>query len=150
MLGARLFSVKKLQKPVLLGGGCVLAGAVMYIWACYTMAKYSSDAKYYLYFSGYNQVFVLLVVAGIILISTALRFSTWTHKMLKITGRNTMGILFFHRIWGEVFLKLFNQYGISIRDSGVRAGFLGATLIFICSLLCTIILKKTKVGRLLL
>ncbi len=151
VLGTKLFSVVKTPKTrILLGGGSVWLGGIVYIWACYTMAKYTSDAKHYLYFGGYNQVFVLLVVVGIILLSELLQFPKWTHRILNIAGRNTLGVLFFHRIWGEIFLKFFNQYGISIRDSGVWAGLLGATLVFTCSLLCTVLLKKTKVGKVLL
>jgi len=114
------------------------------------MAEYVGDPKYYIYFGGYNQVFVLLVVMGIILLSDLLHFPRWMHTLLKVTGGSTLGILFFHRIWGEIFLKLFNMYGISIRDSGVKAGLLGATLVFFCSLLCTVLLKRTRAGRLLL
>lgn len=124
--------------------------SALYIWVCRIMSLYTGNRHYYLYLGGYNQFILFFLVLALYVLTTKITIPVKVRKVLGVTGSNTLGILFFHRIYGEIFTKFFDNFGIDIAANGVVWGLGGVTLIYLCSLITTILLKKCKLGKILL
>lgn len=142
IIGCWLLKTKFSKKHRILSGLSIVVISVGYVWLCHTMSMYTGNDRYYVFFNGYNQVYMLILTIAIFILSDLLYIPGKMQKLLEITGGNTLGVLFLHRIWGEIFLKIFSNYGIDIRLGGVRYGILGAMLTWLFSLLSVLAMKR--------
>ena len=145
ILGCWLIKTKFSKKHMMVASFLVVFISCGYVWLCHTMSYYTGKERYYVFFNGYNQIFMLILVMAIFVLSSGIHIPLKMQKILEITGGNTLGVLFFHRIWGEIFLKTFSNYGIDIRLGGVRYGIMGAMLTWFFSLVSALLMKRVKV-----
>lgn len=150
MLGAKMVKRQYNRKSVI-GALLVLIGcSVFYVWMCNSMAIYTGDKAYMVYFWGYNQIYMLLIVSSIFVLSSKLIpiiHCRFVEHVLSITGSCTLGVLFFHRFYGEIIRNAFLKYGVDTRTTSLFWGVGSAGMVFLCSLLSTMLLKKLRIGK---
>ena len=150
ILGAILIKRKFTAKEIIGAIFMLLCSSVFYVWMCYRMAFFTGDITYMVYFWGYNQIYMLLIVISIFVLSSKLNyinFSPVFEKLITATGSCTLGVLFFHRFYGEIIRNLFLKHNIDTRTTSLPYGIIAGLSVFLCSFLSTWLLRKTRFGK---
>lgn len=126
----------------------MILATVFYIETCKFTSYDLQDPYYMMETWGYNQPFMLIIVAG--LFGFVMRYVKVPHfleKIISVAGSNTLGILFFHRFVGEFVRKIYAAYGIDLAYPGLKYGLLSTVIVFTVGLALTAILKRITIFK---